>query len=153
MHRLKAGSLVLHGEELNLTSVQVDGQAWQAYEVMPNNLTIHHLPDSFELEIICSNQPQINTSLMGLYVSSQNFFTQCEAEGFRKITYFLDQPDVLAKYTVKLVASKADYPVLLSNGNLIEEKDLENGMHYAIWEDPFPKPSYLFALVAGSLKF
>ncbi|MDB5744825.1 MAG: aminopeptidase, partial [Polaromonas sp.] len=95
--------------------------------------------------------PDTNTSLMGLYVSNGNFFTQCEAEGFRKITFFPDRPDVMAKYTVMLRADKEKYPVLLSNGNLIEQGDLGDGRHYALWEDPFKKPSYLFALVAGNL--
>ena len=92
-----------------------------------------------------------NTTLSGLYVSSGNFFTQCEAEGFRRITYFLDRPDVMASYTVTLRADKAAYPVLLSNGNLVDSGDLPDGRHFAKWEDPFRKPSYLFALVAGKL--
>ncbi|MFY7955270.1 MAG: aminopeptidase N, partial [Burkholderiaceae bacterium] len=103
------------------------------------------------LEIETLINPEKNTSLMGLYVSNGNFFTQCEAEGFRKITYFPDRPDVMAKYRVMLRADKQQYPVLLSNGNLIEEGDLGDGRHYALWEDPFKKPSYLFALVAGKL--
>lgn len=152
MRRLGPGSLVLKGEELELISLSVNQEAYREFEINSKELTIHHLPESFDLEISCSNQPNTNSSLMGLYVSNDNFFTQCEAEGFRKITYFLDQPDILAKYTVKLNASKVDYPVLLSNGNLIEEGDLDNGWHFAVWEDPFPKPSYLFALVAGKLE-
>jgi aminopeptidase N len=102
-----------------------------------------------EIETICA--PVENTTLSGLYVSNGNFFTQCEAEGFRRITFFPDRPDVMAKYTVMLRADKAAYPVLLSNGNLIEEGDLGDGRHYAKWEDPFKKPSYLFALVAAKL--
>ena len=112
---------------------------------------MNNIPDSFELTLESTCNPAENTTLSGLYVSGGNFFTQCEAEGFRRITYFLDRPDVMATYTVTLRADKADYPVLLSNGNLIEEGDLENGRHFARWEDPFKKPSYLFALVAGKL--
>ncbi len=152
MRRLGPGSLVLKGEELELISIAVNQEDYRDFEVNSKELTVHHLPEVFDLEINCSNQPNINSSLMGLYVSNDNFFTQCEAEGFRKITYFLDQPDVLTKFTVKLNASKVDYPVLLSNGNLIEEGELNNGWHFAVWEDPFPKPSYLFALVAGKLE-
>ncbi len=152
MRRLGPGSLVLKGEDLELISVSVNREDYRHFEVNSKELILHHLPETFELEVTCSNQPILNTSLMGLYVSSNNFFTQCEAEGFRKITYFLDQPDVLAKYTVKLSGSKVDYPVLLSNGNLIEEGELTNGWHFAVWEDPFLKPSYLFALVAGKLE-
>jgi len=152
MRRLSPGSLVLRGEDLELISISVNNEDYRQFELNSKELILHHLPEAFELEITSSNQPNINTSLMGLYVSNDNFFTQCEAEGFRKITYFLDQPDVLSKYTVKLSGSKVDYPVLLSNGNLIEEGELNNGWHFAVWEDPFLKPSYLFALVAGKLE-
>ena len=151
LKRLSAGALVLKGEGLELLSLQLDGKAWSDYALTDKSLTLNNLPDQCELAISCSNQPDKNTSLMGLYVSRGNFFTQCEAEGFRKITYFLDQPDVLTKYTVTLKAKKVDCPVLLSNGNLIGTKDLEDGWHSATWEDPFPKPCYLFALVAGKL--
>lgn len=105
----------------------------------------------WSLEIFTTCAPIKNTKLMGLYVSEDTFFTQCEAEGFRRITYFLDRPDVMAMYTVTLRASKAQYPVLLSNGNLVESGDLEDGRHFAKWVDPHKKPSYLFALVAGNL--
>jgi aminopeptidase N len=145
-------SLVLHGEEQELISVRVNGEIVRGYELTPHSLTIHNLPDQFELSITSANTPEKNTSLMGLYVSNGNFFTQCEAEGFRKITYFLDRPDVMATYQVTLRAIKKDFPVLLSNGNLIKEEDLPNGWHSAVWQDPFPKPSYLFALVAGKLQ-
>jgi aminopeptidase N len=145
-------SLVLHGEEQELISVRVNGEIVRGYELTPHTLTIHNLPDQFELSITSANIPEKNTSLMGLYVSNGNFFTQCEAEGFRKITYFLDRPDVMATYQVTLRAIKKDFPVLLSNGNLIKEEDLPNGWHSAVWQDPFPKPSYLFALVAGKLQ-
>ncbi|CAJ2676558.1 unnamed protein product [Trifolium pratense] len=105
----------------------------------------------YDLEIVTEILPQKNTSLEGLYKSSGNFCTQCEAEGFRKITYYQDRPDIMAKYTVRIEADKALYPVLLSNGNLAGQGDLEGGKHYAVWEDPFKKPCYLFALVAGQL--
>jgi aminopeptidase N len=121
------------------------------YTVEQGKLHIAGAPDEITLEIETLIQPEKNTSMMGLYVSNGNFFTQCEAEGFRKITYFPDRPDVMAKYTVMLRGDKKKYPVLLSNGNLIEEGDLGKGRHYAKWEDPFKKPSYLFALVAGKL--
>ncbi|HEX2545643.1 MAG TPA: aminopeptidase N, partial [Ramlibacter sp.] len=107
--------------------------------------------DPFELEIFTTCAPVKNTKLMGLYVSNDSFFTQCEAEGFRRITYFLDRPDVMASYTVTLRADKRRYPVLLSNGNLVDQGELEDGRHFAKWVDPFRKPSYLFALVAGQL--
>ena len=106
--------------------------------------------EPFELEIFTTCAPAKNTKLMGLYVSN-DFFTQCEAEGFRRITYFLDRPDVMASYTVTLRADKAAYPVLLSNGNLVDQGELDDGRHFANWVDPFRKPSYLFALVAGQL--
>ena len=145
-------SLMLHGEEQELISVRVNGEIVRGYELTPHTLTIHNLPDQFELSITSANVPEKNTSLMGLYVSNGNFFTQCEAEGFRKITYFLDRPDVMATYQVTLRAIKKDFPVLLSNGNLIKQEELPNGWHSAVWQDPFPKPSYLFALVAGKLQ-
>ena len=107
--------------------------------------------DRFTLEIRNTCAPEKNTQLSGLYTSGGGFFTQCEAEGFRRITYFLDRPDVMAVYTVTLRADKAQYPVLLSNGNLVEQGALDDGRHFAKWHDPFPKPSYLFALVAGDL--
>jgi aminopeptidase N len=116
-----------------------------------HGLTVENVPDSFELTITSICKPVENTTLSGLYVSSGNFFTQCEAEGFHSITYFLDRPDVMATYTVTLRADKSAYPVLLSNGNLLEEGDLPDGRHFARWEDPFRKPCYLFALVAGKL--
>jgi aminopeptidase N len=147
------GEIVLFGEELTLCQLRLNGQTLteEQYTLKDNTLRIAHAPQSVMLEIETVTNPSNNTSLMGLYVSNGNFFTQCEAEGFRKITYFPDRPDVMAKYTVMLRADKKCYPVLLSNGNLIEEGDLPNGRHYAKWEDPFKKPSYLFALVAGNL--
>eukprot|EP01036_Dinobryon_divergens_P058698 gene58698-78308_t len=112
-----------------------------------NQLVLDNLPDVFELEIFTTTSPSKNTKLMGLYLSNDSFFTQCEAEGFRRITYFLDRPDVMALYTVTLRADTAKFPVLLSNGNLVEQGELPEGRHFAKWVDPFKKPSYLFALV------
>ncbi len=145
--------LILVGEGLKLVQIRIDGKklARTAYQIDKHILRLISPPDAFTLDIETLIHPAKNTSLSGLYVSNHNFFTQCEAEGFRKITYFQDRPDVMAKYTVMLRADKKKYPVLLSNGNLIEEGNLPHGRHYAKWEDPFKKPSYLFALVAGKL--
>ena len=146
-----AQPLRLHGEGLNLTRVQVDG-ASVSFRHEDGLLVIDTLPEApFTLEIRNTCAPDKNTQLSGLYTSGGGFFTQCEAEGFRRITYFLDRPDVMAVYTVTLRAAKAAYPVLLCNGNLVEQGALDNGRHYAKWHDPFPKPSYLFALVAADL--
>ncbi|MBA5607969.1 aminopeptidase N [Duganella sp. FT3S] len=156
MHRnpaSKGRDIVLHGEEIELVQLRLNGKLLAAsqYRLTPTSLTIPKAPAEVVLEIESLCAPVKNTSLSGLYVSNGNFFTQCEAEGFRRITYFPDRPDVMAKYTVMLRADKARYPVLLSNGNLIEEGELGDGRHYAKWEDPFKKPSYLFALVAARL--
>ena len=149
----KQRELILHGDSLQLVALRMNGKALskREYSLRTGTLRIPNAPDHVVLEIETLIEPEKNTSLMGLYVSNGNFFTQCEAEGFRKITYFPDRPDVMAKYRVMLRADKQQYPVLLSNGNLIEEGDLGDGRHYALWEDPFKKPSYLFALVAGKL--
>ena len=151
----KGRELVLFGEELELVALRLNGKTLSQdkgdFRIAAGVLTIPAAPASVELEIETLIHPDRNTSLMGLYVSNGNFFTQCEAEGFRKITYFPDRPDVMARFTVMLRADKARDPVLLSNGNLIEEGELPDGRHYAKWEDPFKKPSYLFALVAGQL--
>jgi aminopeptidase N len=146
-------TLVLYGEELELVQIRMNGTALakRRYRLDNGVLQIDNVPDDVILEIETITQPDKNTSLMGLYVSNGNFFTQCEAEGFRKITFFPDRPDVMTKYKVMLRANKEKYPVLLSNGNLVEQGDLGDGRHYALWEDPFKKPSYLFALVAGDL--
>ncbi|XLS51914.1 hypothetical protein HN51_012591 [Arachis hypogaea] len=148
--------LVLDGQDLSLVSIQVNGKALKKeedYRLDARHLTILSPPSGrYDLEIVTEIYPQNNTSLEGLYKSSGNFCTQCEAEGFRKITFYQDRPDIMAKYTVRIEADKSLYPVLLSNGNLLEEGDLENGKHYAVWEDPFKKPCYLFALVAGQLQ-
>ncbi len=148
--RTGAGPLTLNGEQLKLLSVEVNGKAYP-YRAGEETLTLADLPDQFTLRIVTEISPANNTALEGLYVSNGIFCTQCEAEGFRRITYFLDRPDVLAVYTTRIEADKAKYPTLLSNGNPIEQRDLPNGRHFAVWHDPFPKPCYLFALVAGDL--
>jgi aminopeptidase N len=145
-----AQPLKLDGEELNLARVLVNGQGC-SFRMEGDKLVLDNLPDAFELEIFTTCAPVKNTKLMGLYVSNDSFFTQCEAEGFRRITYFLDRPDVMASYSVTLRADKAKYPVLLSNGNLVEQGELAEGRHFAKWVDPHKKPAYLFALVAGQL--
>ena len=148
-----AQALRLDGDELNLARVLVDGRG-TSFKMDEGQLVLENLPDEpFELEIFTTCAPAKNTKLMGLYVSNDSFFTQCEAEGFRRITYFLDRPDVMASYTVTLRADKAKYPVLLSNGNLVAQGAVEGDdtRHYATWVDPHKKPCYLFALVAGQL--
>ena len=148
-----AQALRLDGEDLNLARVLVDG-AGCSFKMDGQQLVLESLPEGtepFDLEIFTTCTPEKNTQLMGLYVSQGTFFTQCEAEGFRRITYFLDRPDVMASYSVTLRADKAKYPVLLSNGNLVEEGTLPDGRHFAKWVDPHKKPCYLFALVAGQL--
>ncbi|MES2832682.1 MAG: aminopeptidase N [Pseudomonadota bacterium] len=149
----RSNTLLLNGEQLTLIALRVDGKQLtdKDFRLTSNTLEIPNVPATATVEIETQIKPLENTSLSGLYMSGGNFFTQCEAEGFRRITYFPDRPDVMAKYTVMLRADKMQYPVLLSNGNLIEEGDLGDGRHFAKWEDPFKKPSYLFALVAGKL--
>ncbi len=146
--------LKLHGEGLNLTRVLVNGES-VSFRHEADLLVIDSLqgvpPGLFTLEVRNTCCPEKNTQLSGLYTSGGGFFTQCEAEGFRRITYGLDRPDVMAVYTVTLRANKKAFPVLLSNGNLLEHGDLDHGRHFAKWHDPFPKPSYLFALVAANL--
>jgi aminopeptidase N len=146
-------ALRLDGEELNLARVLVNGQG-TSFKLENNQLVLENLPEGnepFDLEIFTTCAPVKNTKLSGLYTSNDSFFTQCEAEGFRRITYFLDRPDVMASYTVLIRADKDRYPVLLSNGNLVEKGELGDGRHFAKWVDPHKKPSYLFALVAGQL--
>jgi aminopeptidase N len=147
--------LKLNGEELRLKQVALNGTVLSPseYELNDEALIFSNLPDSFELAIETEINPKANTALSGLYLSGGNFCTQCEAEGFRRMTYMMDQPDIMSRYTTTLVADKAAYPVLLSNGNRCDGGDLasEPGRHWAKWEDPFPKPTYLFALVAGDL--
>ncbi|MEH6875472.1 MAG: M1 family aminopeptidase, partial [Candidatus Competibacter sp.] len=146
--------LVLDGQQLELVALELDGVPLAAdrYRVEEERLTLLAPPASFELTVVTRIRPQDNISLEGLYQSSGNFCTQCEAEGFRKITYFLDRPDAMAVFTTTLVADKARYPVLLSNGNPVDGGELDDGRHWATWHDPFPKPCYLFALVAGHLR-
>ena len=151
----RAGAaLELDGDELELVSVALDGGALApgAYEASPSGLTLHAPPErAFRLSIETRVNPTANTKLMGLYRSSGVYCTQCEAEGFRRITYFLDRPDVMAVYTTRIEAEEAEAPVLLGNGDPVERGALPNGRHYAVWRDPHPKPCYLFALVGGKL--
>ena len=147
--------LVLQGEQLELVSVKLDGETLDksAYVVTDKGLTIADAPERFKLEIVTRIQPQNNTSLEGLYQSSGNFCTQCEAEGFRKITYYADRPDVMALFSTTIIADRDKYPVLLSNGNPVEQGEYDDGRHWVKWVDPFRKPCYLFALVAGDLDY
>lgn len=146
-------ALTLMGDELELVSVFLDGRELQAEEfaATPDQLVILEVPEEFTLKTICNIKPQNNKKLMGLYKSGGNFCTQCESEGFRRITYYIDRPDVLSVFTTTLIADKAKYPVLLANGNLIAQGDKADGQHFATWHDPHPKPCYLFAMVAGDL--
>lgn len=146
--------LQLFGAELELERIAINGYELEEndYQLSDTGLSLSHLADEFTLVITTRIYPQKNTSLEGLYQSSGNFCTQCEAQGFRKITYFLDRPDVMGKFTTLIRADKQKYPILLSNGNRIDQGDLDNGKHFAKWQDPFKKPAYLFALVAGNLE-
>jgi len=152
-HASYEGPLVLVGQQLELLAIKVDGALLSTddYLLEDETLTIHSLSDSFELEISTRNEPQNNTALEGLYKSGGMFCTQCEAEGFRRITYYLDRPDVMSVFTTEVIADKAKYPILLSNGNAIAHNDLDAGRHSISWHDPHRKPCYLFALVAGDL--
>ena len=152
-HSSAEKDLVLFGASLKLLQLRMNGVNLKksAYTIDGEVMRILNAPDDVILEIETLINPLKNTSLSGLYASNGNFITQCEAEGFRKITWFPDRPDVMAKYTVMLRADKKKFPILLGNGNLVEEGDLGDGRHFAKWEDPFKKPSYLFALVAGKL--
>lgn len=145
--------LELHGEGLKLLKISLDGKplAPAEYQITDSNLTIPDVPASFVLETEVEINPEANKALEGLYVSQGVFCTQCEPEGFRHITYFIDRPDVMATYRTTIRAPKREYPVLLANGNPVETGELSDGRHFAIWDDPHPKPSYLFALVAGDL--
>ncbi len=151
LKRLNAESkvLTLDGHSFVFDGVKLNGEEFNDFTQTKETLELNVDLDEFELEIKTILNPENNTSLQGLYKSGEGLCTQCEAEGFRQITYMLDRPDVLAKYTTKITALKADFPILLSNGNRIEEGDLENGYHFVKWQDPFAKPCYLFALVAG----
>jgi aminopeptidase N len=143
--------LVLNGEGQTIISFEMDGTAFDGYTLADNKMTIKDAGEKFILTIISEIDPASNTALEGLYKSQGNYCTQCEAEGFRRITFFQDRPDVLSIFSVRIEADKSKYPVLLSNGNLVESGELENGRHFTAWHDPFPKPCYLFALVAGNL--
>ncbi len=143
--------LILDGRELELVSLHLNGVLLSSgeYTIHDETLSLSPVTESFVLDIVTRIRPRENTSLEGLYMAGENFLTQCEAEGFRRITYFPDRPDVMSRYSCAIRADKATCPVLLSNGNCIESRDLENNRHMARWEDPYPKPCYLFALVAG----
>ncbi|WP_446699275.1 M1 family aminopeptidase [Agrobacterium cavarae] len=151
----KASPLILDGDELTLSSLLLDQieMPTAQYDVTPERLTICDLPEEIPFEICVTNyiNPESNTQLMGLYRTNGVYCTQCEAEGFRRITYFPDRPDVLAPYTITIIAAKEGNPLLLSNGNFLGGGNYDEGRHFAAWFDPHPKPSYLFALVAGDL--
>ena len=153
-----SGPLILQGENQKLLSLALDGRTLNAdeYRLDEKGLTLGNPPAKLTLEIASEINPAANTELEGLFLSNGMFCTQCEPEGFRRITYFLDRPDNLSVFTVRIEADKEQYPVLLSNGNRIQSGELApvkngNARHFAVWHDPFPKPSYLFALVAGDL--
>ena len=146
-----AEDLILYGVDLELESLKVNDTNYTDYSLDKDQLILKNLPKEFVLEIQTKIYPEKNHTGEGLYRSGDIYCTQCEAEGFRRITYFMDRPDVMTKYKTIIRADKKRFPILLSNGNMVESKDLENGRHSAIWEDPFNKPSYLFALVAGDL--
>ncbi len=145
--------LILNGQELELNSVAINNSILDTatWSITDNDLTLSSLPAKFTLEIVCTIKPELNTKLEGLYRSGSMYCTQCEAEGFRRITYFPDRPDIMARFSCRIIADKSSYPVLLSNGNLVDSGDTDGNRHWAYWEDPHPKPCYLFALVAGSL--
>lgn len=145
--------LILDGEQLVLEAVILDGRTLHEteYEIAGDTLILHNLPQHFTLEIQNTVNPEANKALDGLYKSSGIFCTQNEPQGFRRITYYLDRPDVMSLFRTKIIAPKKENPILLSNGNLVDSGDLDDGYHFAIWEDPFPKPAYLYALVAGDL--
>ncbi len=150
---VEEGPLRLNGEAMELVSIRIDDQVPDDGRVVVDGdeMSIALTGDRATLEIVTRIDPSANTTLSGLYRSKGGYFTQCEAEGFRRITWFTDRPDVMARYTVTVEADRASCPVLLSNGNLVEQGELDNGRHFARWDDPFPKPSYLFALVAADL--
>ncbi|MCS5559237.1 MAG: M1 family aminopeptidase, partial [Oceanospirillaceae bacterium] len=150
----QSAPLVLFGgKDIKLQEVMLDGLVLEqdSYYMLGANLCVDPCPNEFVLTTECLIQPQNNTSLEGLYKSGGMYCTQCEAEGFRNITYYLDRPDALSVFTTRISAPQAIYPTLLANGNPVEQGDLDNGEHFAVWHDPFPKPAYLFAMVAGDL--
>lgn len=148
----EARELCLDGVDLELLEIQMDGRELRhdEYEVREESLIIHAMPCHCVLHIVTRIYPDKNTRLTGLYKTGQQYCSQCEAEGFRRITYFLDRPDIMSLYSTKIIADKKHFPILLSNGNKIEEGDLEDGRHWVTWADPFKKPCYLFAIVAGN---
>ena len=148
-HASEAAPLRLDGEDLSLVSIHINDQPWQHYHLEEGALILDNLPERFTLNIVNTISPAANTALEGLYQSGEALCTQCEAEGFRHITWYLDRPDVLARFTTKIIADKSKYPFLLSNGNRVGQGELDDGRHWMQWQDPFPKPCYLFALVAG----
>ncbi|MBC7950595.1 MAG: aminopeptidase N [Rhodospirillaceae bacterium] len=150
LRRNAPGPLELDGQELETRRVEIDGQPAQ-YRMDGERLIIDNVPDAFTLTTVVATDPTTNTALEGLYQSGGMLCTQCEAEGFRRITWYPDRPDVMARFRVTITADRARFPVLLSNGNLVDSADLGAGRHRAVWADPFPKPCYLFALVAGDL--
>ncbi len=147
-------TLILNGNELALLQIEMDGQILDdlQYDLSDESLVLHNMPDKSVLRITTRIKPQLNTALEGLYKSGDMYCTQCEAEGFRRITYYQDRPDVMAVFTTTISAEKRQYPVLLSNGNKVESGESIDGFHWVKWHDPFPKPAYLFALVAGDLE-
>ena len=151
--RARDAALELQGDELELLSIAIDGKPLDntRYSQSSEGLTIPALPAQCSVQTVVRIRPRVNTKLMGLYASKDGYFTQCEAEGFRRITFFPDRPDVMARYTTTVHADKDRFPQLLSNGNLVQQGDEPGGRHWAKWEDPFPKPSYLFAMVAAKL--
>ena len=153
LRQMQTGPLTLDGKDLDLQSVSLNGAALDSehYTISEKGLEVTGLPSPCQLRLVTHIAPDKNTALEGLYCSGGHLTTQCEAEGFRKITYYLDRPDVLSVFNVEIVADKATYPVLLSNGNRVSSEDLDNNRHKVVWHDPFPKPCYLFALVAGQL--
>jgi len=156
LKRKSLGPLHLYGDGLSLVSIHLNDELLQeeAYvHRVHHGITLHTALDELILTIVTRIEPQNNTSLSGLYRSNHLFCTQCEAEGFRRITFFPDRPDILTIYTTRITADKTQYPILLSNGNWVDGGDLPNNRHWALWQDPFKKPSYLFALVAGDLNY
>jgi aminopeptidase N len=153
LKRVHPGLLHLYGDELELVSIALNNEPLTEHQYRRKNddLLFDNCPDQFTLTIITRIYPQTNSKLSGLYRSNQLFCTQCEAEGFRRITFYPDRPDVLSTFTTRITADKEKYPILLSNGNLIDAGEAEDGRHWVIWQDPFKKPSYLFAVVAGKL--
>lgn len=147
-------TLTLDGDQLELLSIKVDGVVLEAsaYQLFDGGLTLENLPDQFVLEITTAIDPAKNLSLEGLYLSDGMYCTQCEAEGFRRISYYQDRPDVMSVFSAKIIADAVNYPILLSNGNLMDSGKLDDGRHWVQWADPFKKPAYLFALVAGNLQ-